>query len=195
MKTILSAVMAGILISIGGVAFLKVGSLFGAVLFTLGLLGVVHYRLSLYTGSVGFIHLRSDKLLESKIILGNILGCAITALLVSLAYTELNEPISKLMEQRLSLSWYAIIIRAIGCGIIMSLAVQFGREGRFLPLLFGVPCFIMCGFLHSIADSFYYSLSLFTQMVEPTWKMLLYIILTYFGNMLGCRMYRMLILT
>ena len=47
-------------------------------------------------------------------------------------------------------------VLAIGCGFIMTTAVTFGRQGKNLPLLFGVPLFIMCGFPHCIADAFYY---------------------------------------
>ena len=40
-KTIIDSILAGICISLGGVAFLKVGGIVGAVLFSFGLITVV----------------------------------------------------------------------------------------------------------------------------------------------------------
>jgi formate/nitrite transporter FocA (FNT family) len=71
----------------------------------------------------------------------------------------------------------------------MTTAVQFAREGKFLPLLFGVPLFIYCGFYHSIADTFYY---LFSNM-KPTLDMIFTLGMTYFGNYLGCSTYKLFI--
>jgi formate/nitrite transporter FocA (FNT family) len=90
---------------------------------------------------------------------------------------------------RLSQPILAVIIRAIGCGMIMSTAVQFAREGKFLPLLFGVPLFIYCGFYHSIADTFYYLFST----IKPTLTMFFTLLVTYFGNYLGCSTYKVFI--
>ena len=52
-----SSLLAGLCIAIGGTVFLKVGGLAGAILFSFGLLTVVHYGYKLYTGTAGFIKL------------------------------------------------------------------------------------------------------------------------------------------
>ena len=54
-KTIIDSILAGICISLGGVAFLKVGGIVGAVLFSFGLITVVCYKMKLYTGVSGFV--------------------------------------------------------------------------------------------------------------------------------------------
>ena len=60
-NTLRSSIFAGIFIGTAGFGFLasglqgQYGSLAGAVLFSLGLLAVVGYRLKLYTGTAGFI--------------------------------------------------------------------------------------------------------------------------------------------
>ena len=190
----LTAVFAGIAISIGGLAFLTMGNLIGPILFTFGLITVVHYKLALYTGTVGFVELIGfNKIILSNwklillIILGNIIGCTIVALMASYGNFAFSIMASDIVMSRLSQPILAVIIRAIGCGMIMSTAVQFAREGKFLPLLFGVPLFIYCGFYHSIADTFYYAFS----MIKPTVSMLFTLAMTYFGNYLGCSAYKL----
>ena len=192
----LTAIFAGIAISIGGLAFLTMGNIIGPVLFTFGLITVVHYKLALYTGTVGFIELIgfnkeifSNWKIILTIILGNIIGCFIVALLASYGNFTFSILANDVVISRLSQPIISVIIRAIGCGLIMSAAVQFAREGKFLPLLFGVPLFIYCGFYHSIADTFYYCFST----IKPTLQMLLTLVLTYFGNYLGCSVYKLFI--
>ena len=179
----LTAIFAGIAISIGGLAFLTMGNLIGPILFTFGLITVVHYKLALYTGTVGFLELvgfNNQVLTNWKIILtvilGNIIGCSIVALLASYGNFTFAIAANSIVMSRLSQPIISVIIRAIGCGMIMSTAVQFAREGRFLPLLFGVPLFIYCGFYHSIADTFYYCFS----SMKPTGSMLYTLSMTYF---------------
>lgn len=59
-KTIIDSILAGICISLGGVAFLKVGGIVGAVLFSFGLITVVCYKMKLYTGVSGFVENKRD---------------------------------------------------------------------------------------------------------------------------------------
>ena len=66
-KLLRSSIFAGIAIGTAGFGFLAAGvqseaygSLAGAVLFSFGLLTVVNYNLELYTGTAGFIPLRSE---------------------------------------------------------------------------------------------------------------------------------------
>ena len=75
-----SAILAGLCISIGCVVNLRVGGVAGAVLFAFGLLAVVHYKLKLYTGTAGFIRAKGDWTMITVVLLGNIIGCALTAL-------------------------------------------------------------------------------------------------------------------
>ena len=63
-RLIRSSILAGIAIGFAGFGFLAsgiqsevYGSVIGAILFSFGLLTVVGYKLSLYTGTAGFIEL------------------------------------------------------------------------------------------------------------------------------------------
>ena len=157
------SILAGICISIGCVVNLRVGGVAGAVLFAFGLTTVVYYGLKLYTGTAGFIRLKGDWSMLAVVLLGNIVGCFLSAWLISYAQPDCIEPATKILASRLAKGPWACFLLAIGCGFIMTTAVEFARKGKMLPLLLGVPVFILCGFAHSIADAFYFILSLFNS--------------------------------
>lgn len=184
-----SAIIAGICISIGCVVNLRVGGVAGAVLFAFGLLAVVHYKLKLYTGTAGFIRAKGDWTMLFTVLLGNIIGCGLTSLAVTYAQPDILPPDLAIVQSRLDKGPLACFLLAIGCGFIMTTAVQFGREGKFLPMLFGVPVFILCGFTHSVADAFY-----FQSVPELFCPQLLAIyLLEVLGNFAGCNLYRWVI--
>lgn len=184
-----SAIIAGICISIGCVVNLRVGGVAGAVLFAFGLLAVVHYKLKLYTGTAGFIRAKGDWSMLGYVLLGNIIGCAFTALACSYAQPDILPPDFAIVQSRLAKGPWACFLLAIGCGFIMTTAVQFGREGKFLPLLFGVPVFILCGFAHSVADAFYFLAVPELYSID----LLIVYIAEVLGNFVGCNLYRWVI--
>ena len=191
MKTFSSSILAGICIAFGGIAYLKVGGLAGAILFTFGLLTVVHYKLKLFTGTAGFFENKKDLYNLFLILFGNIVGTSIVALLVNIAMPTLIPVASEILANRMGNTIPSTIILGAGCGFVMTTAVTFGREGKFLPLLFGVPLFIMCGFLHSIADVFYYAVAY----ASLTIKIIPIYISIVIGNFIGCNLYRIIFIT
>ena len=151
-NTFRSSVLAGICIGIAGFGYLAEKSIIGAVLFAFGLLTVVHYGLRLYTGTAGFIKKNEGGRLLF-ILFGNIVGCLLVALIGRCSPMPLQDTAQKILEGRLTVGPLKGGILAIGCGFIMTTAVTFARKGQNLPLLFGVPLFIMCGFPHCVADA------------------------------------------
>ncbi len=188
-KILRSAFLAGLCISVGCVVNLRVGGVAGAVLFSFGLLAVLHYKLKLYTGTAGFIRARGDWSMLVAVLLGNIIACGVCACAMTYAQPDIIAPDMAIVESRLVKGPLACFLLAIGCGFIMTTAVQFGREGKFLPLLFGVPVFILCGFTHSVADAFYF-LSV-PQMISI--QLLAIYLMEVLGNFIGCNLYRLLI--
>lgn len=187
-----SSFTAGLCIGIAGLAYLKNPDIIGAVLFGFGLLTVVHYKLKLYTGTAGFFSNKKEFLNLFPILLGNILGCAAAA--ASFRYCmDVTSLSSGIVAKRLSTDIMGCIILGIGCGFIMTTAVQFAREHKFLPLLFGVPVFIMCGFYHSIADAFYYATWLSVDNLSQSGDVFVKWAVTVFGNFIGCNLYRILL--
>lgn len=179
-KLLLSSVMAGSCIGIGGTVYLKVGGVEGAVLFSIGLIAVVSYKLKLFTGAAGFIT-RDNALELIPILLGNILGC----ILLSLFPTNLD--VTSIIASRAACPWYSAFVLAIGCGVLMTTAVTFARQDKWLPLLFSVPVFILCGFYHCVADAFYYAVG--WQQLSPT--LLPVYLATVAGNFVGCNLPRL----
>lgn len=185
------AILAGICIAIGGTVNLKVGGVAGAVLFAFGLTTVVYYRLKLYTGTAGFIRRHGDWLMLFTVLLGNIVGCLLTACVIRYAHPDCVEKAGAILIGRLDKGPWACALLAIGCGFIMTTAVQFARQGKMLPLLFGVPVFILCGFTHSIADAFYFLTAPLSLLFQP--EVLLVYVAEVVGNFTGCNLYRLVI--
>ena len=133
------AILAGICISIGCVVNLRVGGVAGAVLFAFGLTTVVYYGLKLYTGTAGFIRRQGDWSMLTVVLGGNIVGCLLSAWMIAYAQPDCVEPAAKILAGRLAKGPWACFLLAIGCGFIMTTAVEFARKGKMLTLLLGVP--------------------------------------------------------
>ena len=197
-KLFRSAVFAGIAIGTAGFGFLasglqaSYGSLVGAVLFSFGLLTVVGYKLKLYTGTAGFIKKNEigDLFL---ILLGNIIGCLCIALLTRMSPLDIQSAAQKVLEVRMGNGTLRCGLLAIGCGFIMTTAVQFARQGQYLPLLFGVPLFIVCGFPHCVADAFYFLCVPVAFIKAHFWSVILLYSCLVLGNLAGCNLYRIVL--
>lgn len=198
-KLLRSSILAGIAIGTAGFGFLAsgiqsetYGSLVGAVIFSFGLLTVLGYRLKLYTGTAGFIN-KGEVGQLFLILLGNIIGCFCASLLSRVTPLEIQAAAQNILELRIRTGALRCGLLGIGCGFIMSSAVQFAREKQYLPLLLGVPLFIVCGFTHCIADAFYY-----LCVPAAFWKIhAIQIISVYasivLGNLVGCNLYRIVL--
>lgn len=187
-----SSVLAGICIGIAGFGYLAEKSIIGAVLFAFGLLTVVHYALKLYTGTAGFIK-KGEVGNLFFILFGNLIGCLIVALMVRCSPMPLQETAQKILEGRLANGCLNGGILSIGCGFIMTTAVTFARQGKNLPLLFGVPLFIMCGFPHCVADAFYYMCVPCDYLTSHISEIALFYICIVTGNFIGCNLYRIIV--
>lgn len=187
-----SAIMAGVCIGIAGFGYLAVGGVVGAVTFAFGLLAVVHYRLKLYTGTAGFF--KKGELAQLCLILAaNIVGCLLVALMARMSPMPLQDTAQRILEGRLNAGIAQCGLLAIGCGFIMTTAVKWAREAKFLPLLFGVPLFIICGFPHCVADAFYYLCVPCDFLAQNATHVLLLYASIVLGNFVGCNLYRLVI--
>lgn len=190
MKHFPGAVLAGLCISIGCVVFLQVGSVAGAVLFAFGLLTCVHFKLPLYTGTAGFVSNRQEFGRLWLILAGNIVGCLLTALALAYSLDGLADKAAAVTAKRIAYEPLQAGVLGVFCGFIMTVAVKFAREKSFLPLLFGVPVFILCGFLHSIADAFYILASPRQLLADNAPQVIINYLCVVLGNFAGCNLYR-----
>jgi formate/nitrite transporter FocA (FNT family) len=191
-----SSVFAGILIAIAGYGFLA-GQAVGIFLFILGLAAVVSYKLKLFTGTVGFIKWGEIPNLVI-ILLGNVLGCWLVSLIAKVdTVLGIQTAAQTVLQSRLQLGWLACGIKAIGCGVLMSAAVEFSRRGvdfgYWVPLLFAVPLFIHCGFPHCVADAFYFLTCPNSVLMDSGWDLLSVYGSIVVGNTIGCNIYRLLL--
>lgn len=180
------SLFAGLLIGLGAYGFLALGGIPGAVIFAFGLVGVVLSGTLLYTGKAGVM---TDIGALAKIWLFNVLGCILIGLLVLSIGGEPMERAQTVVAGRLAQGPWRSFLRAVGCGLIIDISVWLYRSSKSLvPILFGVPLFIVCGFYHSIADVVY-------LVGAWTWSpaILWYYPVIVIGNYVGCNVRRIVL--
>ncbi len=180
------SLFAGLLIGLGAYGFLALGGIPGAVIFAFGLVGVVLSGTLLYTGKAGVM---TDIGALAKIWLFNVLGCILIGLLVLSIGGEPMERAQTVVAGRLAQGPWRSFLRAVGCGLIIDISVWLYRSSKSLvPVLFGVPLFIVCGFYHSIADVVY-------LVGAWTWSpaILWYYPVIVIGNYVGCNVRRIVL--
>ena len=182
------SVLAGIFIGLGGLGFLCLGGIPGAVIFAFGLLCVVYSGAFLYTGKAGYFGRELGFKELGIIILGNVFGVGIIALLSRWAGVGVDNA-AALISGRLQISLGSVFVRGIGCGLIIDIVVWLYKEKEtIIPILFGVPLFILTSQLHSIAEPYY----ILTAGIL-SWRILLYWVLVVLGNFIGCNIRRLFI--
>lgn len=160
-RSVLRAVLAGMMIGIGGCVFIGCKDNYeawvGAILFAVGLCTIFFFGFDLYTGKIGYaVNNKPDYLVYILfVILGNFIGAAI---LGYIAPEAIQHSATGMFAARLNNPDYLrVFFKGILCGILMFIAADYyKREKKFLAALICVPTFILAGFEHSIADMFYF---------------------------------------
>lgn len=190
LKTCLYAVLAGGCISLGGTVFLSLDNkVLGAFFFTIGLFTICTFGFNLFTGKVCYAIGQGGSYIVTLIIIwiGNLLGCLLTALIESFTRIgpTLTEHAQALANTKLADSGLSLFFLGFFCNICIYIAVDGFKNnpheiGKYLALVFGVMVFILCGFEHSVADMYYFS-------IAHAWapKTLLYVIIISLGNAAG----------
>lgn len=193
-KFLLNGFFAGVFIGIAGTVYLSVADpVAGAVLFSLGLLGILAFNFKLFTGAVGYLAIQKRNaphyLLELLYIwLGNLAGCFAvgTAIRCTRSFAAISERVTAISAAKLTDSPESLLILAFFCGILMFSAVDLFKNEllppivRTLMVMLCVTVFILCGFEHCIANMYYFS-------AAAVWNLdtLLTVLLMSFGNALG----------
>lgn len=157
-----NSLCAGLLIAIGGSAFLGCESRYvGAALFSVGLLSICYKGYFLFTGRIGYVVSDHSKAFVNALIAGlagNLIAAGVTGLAVGFAISAQAETARGLCALKLAQALPQTFIRSVLCGVLMYLAVSIFKENKTaLGVLFSVPAFILSGFEHSIADMFYFA--------------------------------------
>ena len=192
-KDLLSAMLAGIMISFGGGVYLACESkVVGALLFSLGLTVILLNGFLLFTGKTAYLFENKPSYIAylALIWIGNIIGCMGMGALTLAAKPALAETAAKLCEVKLAQSPLQTIILGALCGILVYLAVDFFKSdddkkafNKYLMVFTCVPAFILCGFEHSVADMFYFAAS--SSHALYTGQGIVYILLVTAGNLIG----------
>lgn len=190
-KTLINAILAGIMIGIGGTVYLACeNKIAGAFLFAVGLMAICVYQMSLFTGKIGYIFQNKPSYSLNCLVvwLGNICGTLLSGLAVAYIKPELSQTAGALVEKKLQQDPFATIILGIFCGILMYIAVDNFRTNKhefakYLGIFICVPVFILAGFEHSIADMYYFALTPDCRLLSLNG--ILYILYVSIGNLIG----------
>lgn len=186
--------MAGAMIGIAGFVNLAIGGVYGAFLFSFGLISVYCFQLALFTGMAG----RTPYTIKDHnrlwfALIGNIIGAAAVALLARTSPMNLQECAQKILSTRLLNGWWKDGCLAIGCGFIVEEAVYMYRtKSQILPTILGVMVFVLCGFPHCVADAFYFTLVPCDFLSDNIAQVLGVYIPIVAGNYVGCNLRRWL---
>ena len=157
------SILSGLMIAVGGTIYLsciaKGWVPFGAVLFAAGLYTICVYGFNLYTGKVGYIAYNFKDVnyigLVILILVSNLITTYLLGIVCAYAFPAIVEPAKKIYEAKLAAPLLRLLITGIFCGLLMFLAVDTWKKGSPFGCFIYIPVFIISGFDHSIANSFY----------------------------------------
>lgn len=190
MKRILfvKSISAGICIGIGSTVYLSCNNpIVGAFLFSIGLLTICSYSLELYTGKIGYI-IENHNALDCLLVwLGNLSGCILAVVPLRITKPAIALSATEIIHNKPD-NFFTLIVCGFFCGMIMFIAVDNYKRnknalGKYLPLLFGIPTFILCGYEHSIANMCYCIYGI--NSLQDLKKSIYIIILATIANSLG----------
>ena len=189
-------VCAGAAIGIAGFAYLAVGGVFGALLFSFGLVSIYVLQLKLFTGMAGNETLDAGGLGRLLAVLAlNFLGAWLVSLIGKVSPLDIQSKAIGIISGRLETGWWQCALLAIPCGFIVDEAVYAWKQKKWiLPTVLGVCIFIMCGFCHCIADAFYLSLLPLSFVKAHFLPLLACYSCIAAGNFIGCNLRRLLAL-
>lgn len=190
---ILKMFISGLFISLGGTIFLAIeNKIVGGLFFSIALLSVLNFKTMLYTGRIGYIfeYTKEERLELLVTILFNIIGTICFAFIIFLmGNTTINTRVLTVVDTKMKEVWYEVIARSFMCGVMMVIAVEGFKKFdnplmKNLIVILSIALFVISGFEHSIANFFYYYLSLFNGR-GFFFNDILVLLFTVLGNSLG----------
>lgn len=206
------AVLAGAFISLGSIFYLTIISdigvsaawvrWLGGIAFSLGLVLVVIAGAELFTGNnlvaMAWVSgkISTRELLRNWLFsyIGNVLGCLLTALLISAAGVSesVDLKLEQVIQNKIQLNATEAIAKGILCNAMVCLAVWLSMGGRsvvdkLVVIVFAISAFVALGFEHSIANWFFFPLGIIQLgAFESTWSMMFHnLLFVSIGNIVG----------
>ena len=187
---LIKGVYAGIMIGIGGIAFLSLeNKIAGSFFFSLGLLTVCMYGMNLYTGKIGYIlNNKINYLYELFLgLIGNFIGAYAVGnvMLLTRFKDSLAAKAAVVASAKLNDNLLSIFILSMFCGALIYIAVNNYKKinteiGKYIGIFMCVMVFILCGFEHCVANMLYFSVA-----QVWSWNTLLYVLIMVLGNSVG----------
>ena len=179
-------VLAGVVIALGCVASLCAPNYVGLILFAIGLLIVKRFGLRLLTGKAGLMIEEGVKAPKAAIELGrifafNALGTFLVALAALLMWNIDSPEIALAISRAQVEELLSVFVRSIFCGVLVYAGVKAETAPETIMYVFA---FLVAGFTHSIAYSFYFWTAILVS--QFTVKMLFALLIVAIGNVLGC---------
>lgn len=144
----LQAIVAGLMIALGSYANLMYGGVIGALIFSVGLVCIVEFKMKLYTGQIGMGPRENGPSVRDLLVIffGNFIGVMLFVIMVrDKSIVSATAIVSGLVAQ----GWLRILAKSVFCGMLVHLACQ--GEKNVLRVVLCVMTFILCGFPHCIA--------------------------------------------
>ncbi len=186
---LVKGIYAGILIGIGGVAFLSLKNpIAGSFFFSIGLLTICMYGMNLYTGKIGYILINKFEYVYELLLslIGNFIGTFFVGKVMLLTrFSSISKRALEMSNMKLNDNLLSIFVLSMFCGMLMYIAVNNYKKvtneiGKYVGIFMCVMVFILCGFEHCVANMFYFSIA-----SAYTWKTLLYLLIMILGNSVG----------
>jgi len=180
------ALMAGMIIGIaalGNVVSITGGStIFGAILFCVGLVTILFERFKLVTGNFGnALQGRVSWRDMLAMFIWNVIGVIIIALLrkIDTGFESLVPTLEKLVAAREARGWWRTILAGAGTGFLIQVAVENYKNNKSAwGIMLPTAMFVFLGWNHCIADIFYYVLA-------GSCKDILLVLMAALGNFIG----------
>lgn len=180
-KILVKSILAGLMISIGSIAYMNAPTYVGAFIFSIGLISIFQFNMYLFTGVVPYTNKAQEIPFLSLVLTGNIIGCC-----SMIAFP--NELATTIVLSKMTAPHWEILISSILCNILIYVAVEANRKNNLATVILAVVTFIICGFNHSIANvCFVVSSRIFT------YESILLIIISIIGNAIGGIVFRKLV--
>lgn len=214
-KLFLLAILGGAFIGLGFLACIRgsgtipaewgsYGTLIGACLFPVGLIGIVLVGGELATGNmmtmmigalqkkISFIDLIYNWIV---VMLGNLVGGIIVAYLwghvVGMTEGAFLDKTLSIANARVGDSPLVAFISAVGCNIFVCMAVWLSTSakdigGKILGAWFPIMIFVVVGFQHVVANAFVIPAAIFSGEADITWTaFFLNLVIVFLGNAVG----------
>lgn len=203
-KLIVKSVLAGMSVSFGVIAYglTKDQGILGAALFSIGILLVIEFDFKLFTSYVpkyAPLGVEENKLKEHLryarncllVFFFNFCGAALVALIVHNTriadltvgdYGTFTDVINHVVHDKLADGYLSVLLMSIFCGVIIACVCKANTwKHNVLYILVLIITFVICGFDHVVANSFYlvYSGELWSA------SGIIYFFISLVGNFIG----------